>query len=229
MLAEAHMVVYLKGVSSTELGFVVDFMYNGEAFVSQEKLELFLNTARELKVKGLLDSDDIEGIKTSYPVKRKHSPRETSFTPTTDKDKDLAIKDKESLEMLPDNYGFNEQTVLKVEIEEEKKKQDELDLEVKKLMENKDGLWKCAVCGKTATRKDNMRNHVETHVKGVSKTCHICNKSFANRASIQQHIYGVHSKLYSCNLCDKLGMNRKSFNQHKHVHDTKEVNKAKSL
>ena len=60
MLAEAHMVVYLKGVSSTELGFVADFMYNGEAFVSQDKLELFLDTAIEMKVKGLLNSDDTD-------------------------------------------------------------------------------------------------------------------------------------------------------------------------
>ena len=93
-------------------------------------------------------------------------------------------------------------------------------------MEKKNGQWNCRECGKMATRKDHMRNHAETHVEGVSKSCNLCGKAFANRASLQQHIYGLHSKLYSCNFCDKSEMTKKNFNQHKQGHHNKDSSEA---
>ena len=48
-----NMLIYLKGITSVELSHVTDFMYNGEASVTQDELNQFLETGRELKVKGL--------------------------------------------------------------------------------------------------------------------------------------------------------------------------------
>ena len=42
-----------KGTRSIELESVIDFLYNGEAYVDQEQLRKFLETAQELQVKGL--------------------------------------------------------------------------------------------------------------------------------------------------------------------------------
>merc|ERR1719318_142685 len=55
-----NMLIYLKGISSAELEHVTDFMYNGEASISQEYLKKFLETAQELQVKGL--QGDWQGI-----------------------------------------------------------------------------------------------------------------------------------------------------------------------
>ena len=49
-----NMLIYLKGVSSAQLENITDFMYNGEAFVTQKELKVFLETGNELQVKGLL-------------------------------------------------------------------------------------------------------------------------------------------------------------------------------
>merc|ERR1712129_227135 len=56
----SNMLIYLKGISSAELEPVMDFLYNGEAFITQDYLTTFLGTARELQIKGLLG--DLEGV-----------------------------------------------------------------------------------------------------------------------------------------------------------------------
>ena len=47
-----NMLIYLKGISNADLDNVIDFLYNGEAFITQEELKMFLDTAQELQVKG---------------------------------------------------------------------------------------------------------------------------------------------------------------------------------
>merc|ERR1719508_521625 len=49
----SNMLVYLKGISSDKLEPVIDFIYNGEVFITQEQLEVFIETGNELLVKGL--------------------------------------------------------------------------------------------------------------------------------------------------------------------------------
>jgi len=51
----SNMLVYLKGISSDKLVPVIDFIYNGEAFMKQEELKMFIETGKELLVKGLED------------------------------------------------------------------------------------------------------------------------------------------------------------------------------
>jgi len=49
---QTNMLVYLKGILKSELENIIDFIYNGETFVTQQELNSFLVTAQELKVKG---------------------------------------------------------------------------------------------------------------------------------------------------------------------------------
>ena len=48
-----HPLLYIKGVKINHLEAIVDFIYNGEVNVAQDDLEILLETARDLKVKGL--------------------------------------------------------------------------------------------------------------------------------------------------------------------------------
>merc|ERR1719318_1970526 len=48
-----NILIYLKGINSTCLQHVTDFLYNGEAFVNQEELKIFIERAQELQVKGI--------------------------------------------------------------------------------------------------------------------------------------------------------------------------------
>ena len=53
-----NMLVYLKGIAKSNPENIIDCLYNGETFVTQDELNLFLLTAQELKVKGLQTVDD---------------------------------------------------------------------------------------------------------------------------------------------------------------------------
>ena len=49
---QTNMLIYLKGIDSVQLEYILDFLYNGEASVGQEELKEFLETGEELQVKG---------------------------------------------------------------------------------------------------------------------------------------------------------------------------------
>merc|ERR1719481_2243709 len=48
-----NMLIYLKGINSAGLNSVLDFLYDGETFVTQEEMRAFFETGKELNVKGL--------------------------------------------------------------------------------------------------------------------------------------------------------------------------------
>jgi len=51
----SQLCVYLTGLSGADLESVLDFMYVGEAKISQDRLVRFLNVAQQLRVTGLMD------------------------------------------------------------------------------------------------------------------------------------------------------------------------------
>ena len=92
----------------------------------------------------------------------------------------------------------------------------ELDLQIGQMIVREEGIWKCKVCGKTAANKQNISNHAERHIEGVSHDCHICSKTSSTRRNLQQHISDYHSELFSCDICGKSAMNRKSYRECKY-------------
>ena len=61
------------------------------------------------------------------------------------------------------------------------------------MSKNEDGFYTCGICGKVGVEKDiknrkvNMRNHVETHMEGLSFPCQSCDKTFRSRNSLNFH------------------------------------------
>ena len=51
--------VYLQGVSATNMKSVLDFMYHGEVNVAKEELREFLKVAETLKIRGLMDGPNV--------------------------------------------------------------------------------------------------------------------------------------------------------------------------
>ena len=53
-----HPLLYLKGTLKTDIEAILSFLYTGEAKVAQDNLEQFIETAKELKIKGVLDEQE---------------------------------------------------------------------------------------------------------------------------------------------------------------------------
>jgi hypothetical protein len=58
MSAHPNPLIYLRGISSQELRYVLDFMYHGEVNVAQDELDKFLEVAETLKIKGLTQNNE---------------------------------------------------------------------------------------------------------------------------------------------------------------------------
>ena len=65
--------LYLGGVSSINLGFILDYIYHGEVNIFQEQLESFLENSQKLEIEGLIkgsnqyDQDNLNQEQNIYP------------------------------------------------------------------------------------------------------------------------------------------------------------------
>jgi len=215
---QTNMLIYLKGINSVQLENLLDFLYNGEASVGQEELKEFLETGKELQVKGF--DAYVAGVGES-----EQKEAETYFN------KDEGIHDNgdiingknicdtlepstEKLYVVDTNLQQRNERVKKIQVNSN----DDLDLQIKQLIEKFDGAWKCKVCERTSTNSSHMREHVETHIEGISHACHICSKSYPTRHSLRVHIDKIHCELLSCDLCGKTGMNKSAYYKHNKIH-----------
>ena len=87
----------MEGIGSTELAHILDYIYNGEVSLFQDDLDKFLITARRLKLKGLLDTEDETNtsLRANQP---KNEKQEEKFTPN---DYELSIDD---CNVVPENF-----------------------------------------------------------------------------------------------------------------------------
>jgi len=195
---QSNMLVYLKGILKSELEKIIDFLYNGETFVTQEELNSFLVTAQELKVKGLQTVDhNITNIES------KPNFEEPEFT----KQSLISLIKTESRR----SKVFSNNELIPVEDDDKSDiaiKNLDLDEKLERMIEGSQGLWKCIVCNKTSNRKANIMNHAETHLQGEKHSCHICMQTYSTRVGVKTHINDVHSKLYSCMMCGRTDMNK---------------------
>ena len=208
----ANMLIYLKGISSPQLENIIDFMYNGEVFIVNEELKVFLEASKEIQVKGLQgDLSDIGGNVHEKPVMDQHDEVENKYS-----NEEGALEEchKDTLEESVDSPIRLEGTIPKIVAENIQTNVD-LDLQVQQMIDKNEGVWNCKVCGKTTIQKQHIKQHAEQHIGGLSLACNICSKIFTNRHNLGCHISKNHSSSFSCDTCEKTGMSRSEFNKHK--------------
>ena len=49
-----HPLIYLSGINSRNLQFIIDYIYHGEVEIYQEQLDNFLDVAQKLRIEGLI-------------------------------------------------------------------------------------------------------------------------------------------------------------------------------
>ena len=59
---QANPLLYLSGVNSTNLGFILDYIYKGGVYLYQEQLDSFLESAKKLEIEGLLGCDSQDNM-----------------------------------------------------------------------------------------------------------------------------------------------------------------------
>jgi len=189
----SNMLIYLKGMHSTELELVLDFIYKGEVLVAENELNKFLEIAKELQVRGL--QGDLQGVQENGPGTQNVFEKLNAGNFHTRR---ISIEDEEYREKYLDVKGESSVDVSKCALSKIEKcsvqpntNYELLDAEILKLIEKRGDLWNCKVCGKTAAKTSNIKAHAEIHIEGMSHDCPFCSKTFSNRNGVRTHIYTV--------------------------------------
>merc|ERR1712126_180368 len=191
-------IIYLSGVTTQNLGFMLDFMYQGEVEIFQEDLDDFLTVAHKLRIQGLisdlsttqntkealnqdLSSPEQNKKQNKTLVKMEYEERNTVLSDTEN------AKSKSEMQITSLNGSLTVQNT------------SELDNAVEDLIVEENGIVKCKVCGKTSTAttkcnmRQNLKKRVEIHIEGLSFDCQHCDKSFRSRESLRKHKHRTHN------------------------------------
>ena len=185
-----HPLIYLKGLKHSDLVDLVEFMYSGKVEIAQANLESFLASAQDLKVKGLFDMQNnsiLNMAKGSNASKKK-------VDVDVDADGDLSYGNADEIVMPSEDFDMNTSTT-NVET-----------LPINTSLEESSITFKSE--GSTSVMRDSnpmgdfdtaemmdinekkvslIKNHVETHIDGISVDCSVCGKSYRSKSVLSAH------------------------------------------
>ena len=161
----------LDQINSQELSNVLDYIYNGEVQILQDDINRFLDIAQRFQLDGLLKSDE-----DTKPVEEVFFLPEENINKPEVKERNVGvnISSQESITIQP--FG----SITSIE---------ELDSTIEKNFEKDiEGYFCCKICGKKDKKKFNIREHIETHIEGLSFPCNQCEHVSRSRQGIRKHL-----------------------------------------
>ena len=195
---QANPLLYLGGVNSINLGFILDYIYHGEVNLYQEQLDSFLESAQKLEVQGLNGEkkDSQENMNEDHTIhtKTEQAIEELKIMHIL-KSKDYAHLE----EKIVANIGHTGNQMRRqysrsssndvIMFDVGSLTSEEIDKKMRELYEKTDEGWRCLACGHTnaGSRSSNIRMHVETHLDGLVYNCNICNQEFRCRNNYNNH------------------------------------------
>ena len=177
--------IYMKGIKSSSLLAIIDFLYLGEANVFQEELDSFLALAEELRLKGL------EG--NSEPNIPEHPSETFNFT---ERRADVNQKQNTPKKIISSCAKIEKEFAGAVRnmmpIERKSKLNSIVEPATMAIIESMiekrvDGNY-CTNCGYTSKHPGHMREHVEKHIEGLEYPCNSCTKIMKSSHSFRDHI-----------------------------------------
>ena len=140
----ANPLLYLGGVSSVNLEFILDYIYNGEVNLFQEQLDSFLENAKKLEIEGLIGQEGMVDDTQNESIYQ-----EEENVPPSAQEKQLA-RMNDNKEVItrrqykrPTNSDASKIDVTTFTSEEIREK-------IKELHQKIDGVWTCMVCDYTS-------------------------------------------------------------------------------
>ena len=205
-----HPLLYLSGVNSTNLGFIIDYIYHGEIQICQEQLDSFLIVARKLKVSGLNSDDNEEADSDPQKIspnndqknidaqsKNKIAPPPVSLVKSKKNKNNFVLKTEDEYEKS-ENISIDDED-MKNETKDssptDSLEPSEIQSRISEMLQKSDGLSTCKICGKFGKDASNMRRHAETHIDGIVYPCTICERTFKSKNSFRVHKYSTHTTI----------------------------------
>ena len=172
----ANSLLFLGGVSSINLGYILDYIYQGEVKLYPEQLESFFESSQKLEIEGLLGDNQVgqeysnntfreENMEMQHGGQKHYQPE--SLEPMN---RTVPMNKRRQYTRTPTNV-VDKIEVCSMTPEETEEKMTEL-------YQKTDDTWSCLACDYTNIYLSKMKRHIETHIDGLSYTCTLCNKEF---------------------------------------------------
>ena len=215
--------IYLRGIEKEEMESVLQFMYLGEATFYHERMNKFLDVARDLDVKEIVKSIDIneEGWIISYVASntmKVHNDKSNSneegsvssgeFTESFENTENVSnnfpvaneksrnYQNTESLANSTDDSKYPGQ-----QCENKANRLDNLNIHAKSKHEVM--MYPCHHCDYKATFPSRLLNHVKAKHEGVRYQCQQCEYKAYDVSNLSRHVKSKHDGVrYPCQHCD---------------------------
>ena len=179
--------LYLGGISSDNLAYILDYIYHGEVNLFQEQLDSFLDSAQKLEIEGLMGN---KIMKQETHHENTFEPKELEENKLQEEDELVRMDNKPVVRKKRTNKTFFS-NVSKIDVTS--LSPEEIEVQIKGLYKKIDGSWSCLSCDYTSSSgHSNIRRHVEIHLKGLSYICNLCDKEFGLKNSLNWHKSTVH-------------------------------------
>ena len=179
----ANPLLCLDGITSNDIANVLNCVYIGKVHIYQENLDHFLKIAQKLRLQGLLSSEEPSELKDEPSKENVNEeilmePRDTT--------------QRQTLVTRTLSTASHVESIGKISIPEDEEIE-KLDERINEQIEkDQDGNYRCRMCGKSSNKISNIKNHTETHFKGLSYPCSICPVKTSTRHALKKHYSRSH-------------------------------------
>ena len=180
--------LYLSGVDSTNLGYILDYIYQGEVQLFQDHLNPFMEVAQKLKIEGLLSKHEEEESPLEFDNTGSNESFNDPFKPVKSFDAqspEPLIKEKKKNVRLTDPIKTVAVAAGNVDVKET----------IKEMYHKENDMFVCKPCGKVFKESKHILQHVDTHIDGLCYDCSQCDKSFRSANALYIHKSRYHKSI----------------------------------
>ena len=218
-------VIYLKGICSSDLELILQFIYLGHATVLKDGIAGFLEAGKSLEIKELSAEIDVaDSVKKAETKRKKKIPKlkETKFSSQGE----AVLAQNENMDHAPEATinDFEEKT----EIMDPATQTNNFDCN-QCVFQAKSGTlmrqhvkskhhkkFACNLCEHKFRRQSELRVHIENVHVGGGHQCDQCSKEFKSQEQLEEHSLAKHGDVisYLCSQCDNRYTSRMNLQRH---------------
>ena len=179
---DSHFILCLQGISSIELKNMLDYIYNGEIRISQDKLNRFFEVAEQFELDGLVGAQNFgEDVYTEDEPQDNES-RDDNSEKYVEMNKDERNV-SESIRVKEETNIIALKTETKVKFSA-----DQINDPLNQIERIGSNRFSCKLCGKVNERKRHALEHIDSHFDGLSYSCEKCGETFRKRGALRKHM-----------------------------------------
>ena len=205
-------VIYLRGIQHQEMESILEFMYLGVATFYQERMNEFLNVAKNLEIKEIgkdveFDDENVSNEEAEIPYNETNLEAKPQTETNTDSVKSMhSINSTQSQKTSEGNFNCDQ-----CEIKFTQKRS-----LIRHIQSKHEGAkYACNQCDQQFARQSDLRRHTQSVHEGVKYACYQCDQQYTQQGDLKKHIQSVHEGMkYACNQCDYQTLRKDHLNTH---------------